>query len=95
MQHRHRNRRRAGNIGEAVPDARSLNDVTPGTTCRITRLHGQDAIRQRLLDMGFVPGAEITVMRSAPLLDPIEIRVGDAFVTVRRAEAMGIEVTDV
>lgn len=73
----------------------NLNDVVPGVCCRVKRLWGRGAVRQRLLDMGIVPGAEVTVIRSAPLRDPIEIRIGDSFVTVRRTEARGIEVVDV
>ncbi len=69
----------------------SLNDLGPGAGGRVWRLHGGGAIRQRLLDLGLLPGAEILVIRSAPLFDPIEIKVGDAFLTLRRAEAMLIE----
>lgn len=70
----------------------SLNDLKPGNTARIRALHGRGPIRQRLLDLGLVPGATITVIRCAPLRDPIEVRVGDSFLTLRRAEAVRIEV---
>ena len=95
MRHRHRHGWRDGTAGGKLSAAPSLNDMAPGTTCRIKRLLGQGAIRQRLLDMGFVPGAEVAVIRSAPLRDPIEVRIGGSFVTVRREEAARIEVTDV
>ncbi len=91
---RRRRRRRGRNAGQGANGKACLRDAKPGTTCRIKRLNGEGAIRQRLLDMGFVPTTEVTVVRSAPLLDPIEIRIGNAFVTVRRAEAADIEVDD-
>lgn len=77
--------------GHAVTSCR-LDEARFGARCRIKRLHGQGAIRQRLLDLGIVPNVEIMVVRSAPLNDPIELRIGDAFVTVRRTEARHIEV---
>jgi ferrous iron transport protein A len=80
---------------ETEQSAATLGEVTLGSPCRILRLHGHGAVRQRLLDMGFVPGAEVTVIRNAPLRDPIEVRLGDSFVTVRREEAARIEVADV
>lgn len=58
-------------------------------------MHGEGAIRQRLLDMGFVPETLVTMVRSAPLYDPIEVRIGNTFVSIRRAEAADIEVEDV
>ncbi|WP_201161548.1 FeoA family protein, partial [Phaeovulum veldkampii] len=70
----------------------SLNDTRPGTTCRIRRLCGCGAVRQRLLDLGMQPDREITVIRAAPLRDPIEVRVGDTFIVLRRREAAQVEV---
>ncbi|TCP58413.1 ferrous iron transport protein A [Rhodovulum bhavnagarense] len=75
--------------------ADSLNDCAPGTTCRILRLMGCGAIRQRLLDLGIRPAREVTVVRNAPLNDPIELRVGDSFIVLRRREAAQIEVEHV
>lgn len=90
--HRHRHRHRGGGgAGGCAWAGPSLNDLGPGAGGRVWRLHGDGAIRQRLLDLGLLPGAEIVVVRSAPLLDPIEIKVGSAFLTLRRAEAMTIE----
>lgn len=77
------------------PGASSLNDCTPGTTCRIRRLMGCGAIRQRLLDLGIRPDREVTVLRAAPLLDPIELQVGDSYIVLRRREAAQIEVDHV
>ena len=69
-----------------------LSSVNKGCRCRVRRHHGQGAIRQRLLDMGLVPNAELEVMRVATLGDPMEIRVGDSYVTLRKREAAQIEI---
>ena len=93
--HRHGRRHGHGGGSSRGDEERfSLDDVAPGKRCRIKRLHGKGAIRQRLLDMGFVPETEVTMVRSAPLNDPIEIRIGNTFVSIRRSEAAGIEVED-
>ncbi|MDQ2083133.1 FeoA family protein [Xanthobacteraceae bacterium Astr-EGSB] len=71
----------------------SLDDLRPGETGRVVTLHGGGAVRRRLLDMGIVPGAEVEVVRNAPLRDPIEIRVGNSFIVLRRGEAARIEIS--
>ncbi|TCO71642.1 FeoA family protein [Rhodovulum euryhalinum] len=102
-----RGRRRAGQAGCATPEGHgpaacaacpvsgSLDALAPGTTCRIRRLMGCGPIRQRLLDLGIRPCREVTVIRSAPLLDPIELKVGDSYIVLRRQEAAQVEVEDV
>jgi ferrous iron transport protein A len=79
----------------ACPAADSLNDCPPGTTCRILRLMGCGAVRQRLLDLGIRPEREVTVLRNAPLNDPIELMVGDSYIVIRRREAEQIEIAHV
>lgn len=70
----------------------TLNDVESGCRARIRRHHAQGAVRQRLLDLGFVPASQVDVVRSAPLRDPIQLKVGDDHVSIRREEAAQIEV---
>ncbi len=70
----------------------SLADIQPGNRCRVRRLHAEGAIQQRLMDMGLVRNSVLTVVRTAPLFDPIEIQVNDYFVTLRKTEASRIEV---
>ncbi len=70
----------------------TLNVLAGGQRCRIRRHHAHGAVRQRLLAMGFVPNAEVEVVRVATLGDPMELRVGDSFVTLRKREAAQIEV---
>lgn len=69
-----------------------LNDVKSGRRAKIHRHHSTGAVRQRLLDLGFVPQAEIDVIRRAPLGDPIECKVANYKVTLRNSEARLIEV---
>ena len=70
----------------------SLSCVGKGCRCRIRQHHGQGAVRQRLLDMGFVPDTEVEVLRVATLGDPMEVKVGNSYVTLRKCEAEQIEV---
>ncbi len=69
-----------------------LNDLQPGDRARICRHHAAGAIRQRLLDLGFVPQTEINIIRRAPLGDPIECEVDNLKIALRLAEAALIEV---
>lgn len=70
----------------------TLTNVANGCRCRIRRHRANGAIRQRLLDLGFVPNAEIEMVRCATLGDPLEMRVGDYYVTLRKREADLIDV---
>lgn len=70
----------------------TLTKVANGCRCRIRRHRAHGAIRQRLLDLGFVPNAEIEMVRCATLGDPLELRVGDYYVTLRKREADLIDV---
>ncbi|MDQ7781906.1 MAG: FeoA family protein [Desulfomonilaceae bacterium] len=70
----------------------TLDELLPGQACVVRDVHLEGAVLQRLLDMGFVEGARIEVVRNAPLLDPIDIRIRNNLIAVRRSEAGGIEV---
>lgn len=80
--------------GDEGPDGgcRLLTHVEKGCRCRIRRHRAHGAIRQRLLDLGFVPDAEVEMIRCATLGDPLEMRMGDYYVTLRKNEAAMIEV---
>lgn len=69
-----------------------LGDCQSGQRVKICCHHGHGAIRQRLLDLGFVPESEIIVVRRAPLGDPIQCKVANYNVTLRKSEASLIEV---
>ncbi|WDP93400.1 MAG: ferrous iron transport protein A [Desulfobacter sp.] len=69
-----------------------LKDIKPGRRARIRCHHARGAVRQRLLDLGFVPETEIEVIRRAPFGDPIECCVANYKVALRNSEAGLIEV---
>lgn len=71
-----------------------LGDIRPGKKARIRCHHAKGAIRQRLLDLGFIPESEVNVIRKAPLGDPIQCKVADYNVTLRQSEASLIEVEE-
>ena len=58
----------------------------------IKAVHSDGVLRQKLFNMGFIPGAEVAMVRSAPLLDPLEVEILGYFVTLRRDEARMIEI---
>ncbi len=71
----------------------TLSDVKPGGECCIVEIHIGDMTGQRLLDMGFIPGAKIKVIRNAPLVDPVDLLIKGYHVSIRHSEAKFVEVT--
>lgn len=70
----------------------SLADVRPGQSAVIQAVGGQRAFRRRLLELGLLPGTAVTLLRVAPLRDPVELLVRGTSLSIRRAEAACIEV---
>jgi ferrous iron transport protein B len=70
----------------------TLNDLHTGDSATIARIRGRGAFRKRLTEMGFIRGKNVTVVRSAPLRDPVEYRILDSNVSLRRSEASLVEV---
>ena len=70
----------------------TLKQVKVGQTCTVKRVHGEGALRRRIMDMGITKGVEIYVRKVAPLGDPIEITVRDYELSVRKNDAEIIEV---
>jgi Fe2+ transport system protein FeoA len=71
----------------------TLDHLQVGQRARIESLLGDDAVLQRLMEMGLLEGDEIEVVAFAPLGDPLEIRLRDYRLSLRRAEAARIQVT--
>jgi len=71
---------------------RTLSRLAVGSSAVVSRVAGARNIVRRLLEMGLVPGTRVTVERQAPLGDPIELRVRNYSLSIRRAEAHGIEI---
>ena len=72
-----------------------LNQVKTGRTVRVVRVHGEGALRQRILDMGLTKNAEVKVLKMAPFGDPIEMTVRGFQLSLRKAEAACVEVESI
>ncbi len=68
----------------------SLKRLQPGSRGKVARVDATGDLRRRILEMGVVPGAEITVDGTAPLGDPIEVTVKGYHLTLRKGEAEAI-----
>ena len=73
----------------------TLNNLKPGESAVIRTVGGQGALRQHFLDMGVIPGARVTLVKFAPLGDPMELRIHDYELTLRLADAEMIEIDPV
>jgi len=71
---------------------KTLKDVAIGQTCRIVKLHGEGALKRRIMDMGLTKGTEVYVRKVAPLGDPMELTVRGYELSVRKGDAEFIEV---
>lgn len=69
-----------------------LSALRPNQSGHIVSLGRDHPMRRRLLELGFVRGARVTVVRTAPLGDPVELRVGSTDLALRRADLAGITV---
>lgn len=69
-----------------------LFDLNQGEKAIVLKLYGSGAFRRRLMEMGFVPGQEVSVVKKAPLLDPVEYNIMGYNVSIRNEEAKHIEV---
>jgi ferrous iron transport protein A len=78
-----------------VATERSLDRLEPGDRGVILRLDGDHGAVRRLMELGLVPGTRVEVLRRAPLGDPIELRLRDVHLSLRRSEAAFIHVEDV
>lgn len=77
----------------AVMNKKTLKDVKCGQTVTVVKLHGQGAVRRRIMDMGLTKGCKVFVRKVAPLGDPIEIQVRGYELSLRKADANMIEVS--
>jgi ferrous iron transport protein A len=75
-----------------VVDDLTLDKQPPGSVGVITAVGGEGALRCRLLDMGLIPRTKVKVVKTAPLGDPVEIRLRDYELTIRLADAALIEI---
>ena len=80
--------------GGPPPDSKivTIADLEPGQTASIKRVQGKGTLRRRLMDLGLITGTPVTLERSAPLGDPLEILVKGTHLSLRREEASAVEV---
>ncbi len=71
---------------------KTLKDVKVGENAVIVRLHGEGAIKRRIMDMGLTRGTQIHVRKVAPLGDPMELTVRGYELSIRKADAEMVEV---
>ena len=71
---------------------KTLKDVKVGQRATAARLHGEGALKRRIMDMGITRGVEVLVRKVAPLGDPMELNVRGYELSLRKAEAERIEV---
>jgi ferrous iron transport protein A len=71
---------------------KTLRQVNIGETVKVVKLHGEGAVKRRIMDMGLTKGVEVYVRKVAPLGDPIEVTVRGYELSLRKADADTIEV---
>ena len=71
---------------------KTLRQVKVGETAKVVKLHGEGAVKRRIMDMGITKGVEIYIRKLAPLGDPLEITVRGYELSIRKADAEWIEV---
>lgn len=71
---------------------KTLRDARVGDTVAVVKLHGEGAVRRRIMDMGITKNVEIYVRKVAPLGDPIEVNVRGYELSLRKADAEMIEI---
>ncbi len=71
---------------------KTLRDASIGETVKVVRLHGEGAVRRRIMDMGLTRKTEVFVRKVAPLGDPIEVTVRGYELSIRKADAEMVEV---
>lgn len=70
----------------------TLNEFAPGATLEITKLTGSGAVKRRIMDMGLTKGTRLYIRKVAPLGDPLELTVRGYELSLRKADAVMIEV---
>lgn len=71
---------------------KTLKDVKIGSTAKVIKLHGEGAVKRRIMDMGITKGTEVLIRKVAPLGDPVEVTVRGYELSLRKADAEMIEV---
>ena len=70
---------------------KTLGEAKVGDTVRVVKLHGEGAVKRRIMDMGLTKGVEVHIRKVAPLGDPVEVTVRGYELSIRKADAEMIE----
>ena len=73
---------------------KTLKDAGIGSTVKVVKLHGEGAIKRRIMDMGITKGTEVYVRKVAPLGDPIEVTVRGYELSIRKGDAELVEIEE-
>ena len=71
---------------------KTLRDASIGDTVKVVKLHGEGAVKRRIMDMGLTKGTEVYIRKVAPLGDPVEVTVRGYELSIRKADAEMIEI---
>ena len=71
---------------------KTLKEVKVGNKAKVIKVHGEGAVKRRIMDMGITKGVEITVRKVAPLGDPLELHLRGYELSIRKADAEMIEI---
>lgn len=71
---------------------KTMRDAKIGDTVKVVRVHGEGALKRRIMDMGITKGVEIYLRKAAPLGDPIEVRLRGYELTLRKVDTELIEI---
>ena len=71
---------------------KTLKEAKVGSTVKVVKLHGEGAVKRRIMDMGITRGVEVYIRKVAPLGDPVEVNVRSYELSLRKADAEMIEV---
>lgn len=71
---------------------KTLRQAKIGDTVKVVKLHGEGAVKRRIMDMGITKGIEVYIRKSAPLGDPIEVTVRGYELSIRKVDAEMIEI---
>jgi len=72
----------------------TLRQAKVGQTVKVVKLHGEGAVKRRIMDMGITKGVEVYIRKMAPLGDPVEVTVRGYELSIRKADAEMIEISE-
>ena len=94
MRHFYKSARVGLRLRKGDTGMRTLKNARVGESVKVVKLHGEGAVRRRIMDMGLTRGVQVRVRKVAPLGDPMEITVRGYELSLRRADAEMVEIEE-